>query len=95
MSEGKFAQIYAKVRGSKAFLIGLCVFVFSWLAISHFTGFDSDHGLINLFLSFEASVSLAFFAVVSDKQYETLRAVLDAIKSEEDSILKEVSHDQL
>ena len=107
--EGKFAAVYAKARGSKAFLIGLCTFVFVWLFLSATTGFDKDHGLINLILSLEASVSLAFFALIGEKQYQAImallseirallsevRAVLSLIKTEEDQILKEVSHDQL
>lgn len=98
MTDGKFAQLYAKARGSKAFLVGLCAFVFVWLAASVITGFDHDHGLINLILSLEASISLAFFALVGEKQYQAtmallaeVRALLDAIKSEEDEILKEVA----
>jgi low affinity Fe/Cu permease len=100
MTESNFAQLYAKARGSKTFLYGLTVFIVAWLAISHLTGFDADHGLINLMLSAEASVSLAFFAMQGDKQdmqhREQMDAIVDlltAIKAEEDTILKEVEHD--
>lgn len=102
MTESNFAQIYAKARGSKSFLYGLCFFIAVWLTLSHITGFDADHGLINLILSAEASVSLAFFSMLSEEQdrkhqemMAAILALLQAIKSEEDSILKEVSHDQL
>jgi len=92
-NEGKFAQLYAKARGSRSFLIGLCVIVVSWLGVSLATGFDRDHGLLNLFLSFEASISLAFFAVVSEMQYRVLLKLLEKIKREEARILKEVGHE--
>jgi hypothetical protein len=93
MTEGKFAQLYAKARGSKTFLFGLCAIVFTWLGASIVTGFDHDHGLLNLFLSFEASISLAFFAVVSEMQYRVMLELLQTIKQEEDEILKEIDHD--
>lgn len=95
MTDGKFAQLYAKARGSKTFLIGLCALVFGWLGASFATGFDRDHGLLNLFLSFESSISLAFFAVVSEMQYRVLVELLERIKKEEDQILEEVEHDEL
>jgi hypothetical protein len=88
----QFAQLYARMRGSRSFLIGLCVIVFTWLGFSLWTGFDKDHGLLNLFLSFEASISLAFFAVVSEMQYRVLVELLETIKKEEDVILEEVEH---
>jgi low affinity Fe/Cu permease len=97
MTDGRFAQLYAKARGSTAFLVGLCVFAAVWISLSAITGFDSDHGLINLILSLEASISLAFFALVGEKQYQAtmemlkkIDAVLESVKSEEDDILEEV-----
>lgn len=97
MTDGKFAQLYAKARGSTAFLIGLCAFAGVWITLSAFTGFDHDHGLINLILSLEASISLAFFALVGEKQYQAtmemltkIDALLENVKAEEDDILEEV-----
>jgi uncharacterized membrane protein len=102
MTDDNFAQLYAKARGSRTFLYGLLAFILAWLAVSHWTGFDGDHGLINLLLSAEASVSLAFFAMMGEKQdaqhreqMEAMLALLQAIKKEEDRILEEVGHDQL
>lgn len=63
-----FARLYATFRGSKAFLSGLVTFVAMWMGIHFLTGFDSDWGMLNLFLSLEASISLAFFTMLSDKQ---------------------------
>jgi len=100
MTDDNFAQLYAKARGSKTFLYGLLSFIFAWLAVSRATGFDADHGLINLILSAEASVSLAFFAMMGDKQdaqhreqVAAMLALLQAIKKEEDQILDEVGHE--
>lgn len=95
-----FAQMYARMRGSRGFLYTLCVFVFGWFGVSLVTGWDSDHGTLNLVLSFEASISLAFFAVVSETQYQMLKSLMERVeellrqvKSEEDVILEEVQHD--
>ena len=100
MTDDNFAQLYAKARGSKAFLFGLMAFIIAWLVISQLTGLDADHGLINLILSAEASVSLAFFAMMGEKQdaqhreqIDAMLALLQAIKSEEDQILREVDHE--
>lgn len=79
MASPNFAVLYAKARGSKAFLIALCTFVGGWLTLSGITGFDADHGLINLFLSLEASISLAFFTMVSDKQTEAQNRIIEDI----------------
>lgn len=61
------ANTYAKLRGSAGFLIGLVVFIAIWLTGSKILGVDKDHGMINLLLSAEASVSLAFFAMLQEK----------------------------
>lgn len=98
--DNNFARLYARARGSKTFLYGLMAFILVWLVVSRWTGFDADHGLINLILSAEASVSLAFFAMMGEKQdaqhqqqVDAMLALLQAIKSEEDQILKEVDHE--
>jgi len=80
-----FAQIYASFRGSKNFLIGLSAFVACWLTF-HFTlGYDKDFGALNTILSTEASISLAFFTMVADRQAEhqkeTLRTLLTMSKA--------------
>lgn len=63
-----FAVIYATFRGSKSFLVGLLVFIALWLSFHMALGFDKDFGMLNTILSTEASVSLAFFTMVSDAQ---------------------------
>ena len=73
------AKTYAKLRGSSGFLLGLIVFVALWLTASTMTGFDKDHGLINLMLSAEASISLAFFAMLQDRVDVAQQAQMDAI----------------
>lgn len=70
------ARSYAKLRGSPIFVLGLMLFVASWLVLHYFTHFDSDFGALNLCLSTEASVSLAFFTMMGDRQTsDTARAM--------------------
>lgn len=65
---GNFAAAYATFRGSKTFLIGLLAIVACWLTSHFLTGFDDGFGLLNTFLSIEASISLAFFTMMGDAQ---------------------------
>lgn len=65
---GNFAAAYAAFRGSKTFLLGLLSIVACWLSIHFIAGFDADFGLLNTFLSIEASISLAFFTMMGDAQ---------------------------
>jgi uncharacterized membrane protein len=74
------AKTYAKLRGSSGFLIGLVLFVILWLSSTVITGFDKDHGLINLCLSAEASISLAFFAMLQERSDAASKAQMDIIE---------------
>lgn len=89
----QFASVYAKARGSKWFLIGLVLFVISWLSMSYLSGFDKDHGLINLCLSAEASISLAFFALLNEQQDAKFEQILEKLDDKVDDILEEVDSD--
>lgn len=62
------ARSYARWRGSPVFLLTLMAFVAVWLVLHHFTHFDNDFGALNLCLSTEASVSLAFFTMMGERQ---------------------------
>jgi len=76
-----FAKWYAKFRGSSTFLWGLLVFIASWLGLHHvFAHFDSDLAGINIILSSEASVSLAFFAMMQEQTDMQHSEVMNAIK---------------
>lgn len=74
------ANTYAKLRGSTGFLIGLIAFIAIWLTGSVLYKFDVDHGLINLMLSAEASISLAFFAMLQDRTESRMQAQMDLIQ---------------
>jgi hypothetical protein len=76
----KLALWYAKFRGSSIFLIGLLIFIALWLVASTWLSFDRDHGLINLMLSSEASVSLAFFAMMQEQTDSQHAEVMTGIK---------------
>jgi hypothetical protein len=77
-----FAQWYAKFRGSSAFLWGLLGFIGAWLVLHMvFTWWDRDLSLINLILSSEASVSLAFFAMMQEQTDMQHAELMGAIKT--------------
>lgn len=76
------AEVYGKFRGSKAFLVGLCSFIAIWMAL-HFLVpiFDPEMGFINLILSVESSVSLAFFSYLSSLQDEKMEKAIERIEA--------------
>lgn len=78
---------YAKFRGSRGFLLGLVVFVGIWLTFHFIFGFDTDFGELNTILSTEASVSLAFFTMVSDVQSEWVKTIIVEIKDMGQAVL--------
>lgn len=94
----KLALWYAKFRGSAIFLWGLLGFIGIWLSIFHgLLKFDPDFGIINLILSSEASVSLAFFAMMqehTDMQHaeviKSIQALLEANNKVDKEILETV-----
>jgi hypothetical protein len=90
-----FAKLYSKFRGSTWFLgllVGACTF---WLTAHWLFGMDKDLGGLNIFLSFEASISLAFFTMVNDsqaeaakKQTDTMEAILRKLESNDEKMLE-------
>lgn len=76
------AKWYAKFRGSATFLWGLLAFIGLWIGGVHTgLGLDKDFGIINLILSSEASVSLAFFAMMQEQTDMQHAEVMQAIKA--------------
>jgi len=77
------ARWYAKLRGSPIFVVGLLAFVSTWLILHALFNFDHAFGALNLVLSTEASVSLAFFTMMGDRQASdnarSMRALADTI----------------
>ncbi|MGH7239520.1 MAG: hypothetical protein ACREHG_05580, partial [Candidatus Saccharimonadales bacterium] len=63
-----FASFYTKFRASRLFLYGLCSLILIWLGMHWWLNIDKDFGALNLFLSAEASISLAFFTLVAEMQ---------------------------
>lgn len=74
-----FASSYVVLRGSKAFLIGLVTFIAIWVGFHVVTGFDNDFGTLNTILSSEASINIALFSVVSDRQAKAQKKQADAL----------------
>lgn len=80
-----FAKWYAKFRGSSTFLFGLFGFIIAWLSLHLlFHWWDKDLALINLTLSAEASISLAFFAMMQEQtdmhHSEVMQAIRDMLE---------------
>jgi hypothetical protein len=89
-----FAKIYSKFRGSTWFLYLLIILCSTWLAAHWAFGADKDLGGLNIFLSFEASISLAFFTMVSDsqaaevkKQTDTMESILRKLEANDKKVL--------
>lgn len=93
------AKTYSKLRSSTGFLVSLVLFIVLWLMLSSITGFDKDHGLINLMLSAEASVSLAFFSMLQDRVERATKLQMDIMEqllkkmNERDEKLMEIVED--
>lgn len=75
------ARTYAALRGSPIFLLLLASFVTAWLGAHHIWGFDPEFGMLNMCLSIEASVSLAFFTMVGERQSQTQLKQTEALTS--------------
>jgi hypothetical protein len=76
------ATWYAKFRGSATFLWGLLGFIAFWIGVLHGVfKLDPDFGIINLILSSEASVSLAFFAMMQEQTDLHHIELMNAIKT--------------
>jgi hypothetical protein len=59
------------------FFVALIAFVGFWLMFHFRYGFDKDFGELNMMLSIEASVSLAFFTMLGDAQAAYQRTQTD------------------
>lgn len=90
-----FAKIYSRFRGSSWFLGILVATCTLWLSSHWLFGMDKDLGGLNIFLSFEASISLAFFTMVNDaqseaakKQTDTMEAILLKLEANDQKVLE-------
>lgn len=90
-----FAKLYSKFRGSTWFLYLLIIICIGWLSAHWLFNMDKDLGGLNIFLSFEASISLAFFTMVSDaqteaakKQTDTMEAILRKLEANDSKVLE-------
>jgi len=62
------AKAYAAFRGSSIFLVVLASVVAIWVACHFLFNLDPDLGGLNTILSAEASISLAFFTMLGERQ---------------------------
>lgn len=56
------------------------------MLVHHLFGFDPDFGMLNLFLSTEASISLAFFTMLGEKQDNANKRSLEELKDTLESV---------
>lgn len=59
----KFAEFYAVYRGSPYFIGTLLGIEVVWASAHYIYGFDPDWGMLNLFLSTEASITTALLII--------------------------------
>jgi uncharacterized membrane protein len=77
-------EAYARFRGGRAFLIALAVIIAGWIGwtelpgVPHFDG--QEFGRLNLFLSAEASLSVALLIMAGEKRERQQRAQLEHIE---------------
>lgn len=62
------AAFYKRLRTSKTFFVSVSAFIGVWVLLHFAAGFDPDWGALNLILSAEASLSMALFMMISDRQ---------------------------
>lgn len=70
------AEWYAKLRGSPIFVLVLIAWVGTWVTLHSIFGFDPEFGMLNLMLSTEASVSLAFFTMMGERDAKNTQAAM-------------------
>jgi hypothetical protein len=71
-----FAASYKRFRGSKAFVLVLSSIIGAVMVLHWTIGFDPDWGGLNLFLSIEASLSMAIFMALQE-QIDRIQAAND------------------
>lgn len=94
--DARWARLYASFRGSKWFLIALFAVVSVWIGwnvcpfLPHFD--DAEFGRLNLFLSTEASLSVALLIIANERQdakqrehLEHLLAIVEHLNVEQHS----------
>lgn len=68
MNERGLPAFYKRLRTSKTFFFAVSTFIGVWCALHFLFGFDPEWGALNLILSAEASLSMALFMMLSDRQ---------------------------
>ncbi|MBB5509551.1 hypothetical protein [Paraburkholderia atlantica] len=71
-------RLYMTVRKPRNFLILLCVFIGSSLALHFLLGTDADFGATNLILSIEASTASAVLMMVAEESAELQRKTVES-----------------
>jgi hypothetical protein len=71
-------RLYMTVRKPRNFLILLCIFIGTSLALHFLLGTDADFGATNLILSIEASTASAVLMMVAEESAELQRQTVES-----------------
>jgi len=71
-------RLYMTVRKPRNFLILLCIFIGTSLALHFMLGTDADFGATNLILSIEASTASAVLMMVAEESAELQRQTVES-----------------
>jgi len=78
---------YRAFRCGRSFLVTLVLLIVVWLFVNHALYlFDPDDSHLNLTLSIEASVSVAFLLASQEKNDRLIREMLDRILADAEAI---------
>lgn len=80
-------RLYLTVRKPRNFLIILCIFIGTSLALHFSGGYDADWGATNLMLSIEASTASAVLLMVAEGAAEAQQKMLETILALEQKLL--------
>ena len=82
---------YRSFRCGRNFLATLVLVIVAWLLVNHYVcPFDPDDSHLNLLLSIEASVSVAFLLASQEKNDRLIRDTLDRILADAEEIKSEL-----
>ncbi len=80
-------RLYLTIRRPRNFLILLCIFIATSLALHFMHGYDADFGATNLILSIEASTAGAVLMMIAEESAEAQKRMLETILSLEEKLL--------
>ena len=80
-------RFYLTIRKPRNFLILLCIFIGTSLALHFMNGYDGDFGATNLILSIEASTAGAVLMMIAEESSQAQQQMLETILALEKKLL--------